>query len=80
MQNEPGRQLALGKALNFAQEKVLVNKNNYGVNREVAKVIVLVLASPSKDDFSKELKLLSIRLQTVFLTVCYDTASCVSYY
>jgi len=75
MQNEPGRPLMLGKALNFAREKVLVNEYNYGVRRDVAKVIVLVVASPSVDDFSEELKLLSIRAQTVFLTVGYDGAS-----
>ena len=78
MQNEPGRPLMLGKALNFAREKVLVNEYNYGVRRDVAKVIVLVVASPSVDDFSEELKLLSIRAQTVFLTVGYDGASYVS--
>ena len=48
------------------------------MRRDVAKVIVLVLASPSKDDFSEELKLLSIRPQTVFLAVGYDGASYVS--
>ena len=70
--------MALAKVLNFARERVLVNEYNYGVRRDVAKVIVLVLASPSKDDFSEELKLLSIRPQTVFLTVGYDGASYVS--
>ena len=55
-----GRQLSVGKALSFAKKRVVVSKYSCGMRRDVAKVVILVLASPSKKIFSEKLKLLSI--------------------